>query len=84
MESTSAQTYSGPEEIPKIDDINHLPPLVAMAKVPGYLGDISRSKVYELVATGELTRVRIGARAFISGESITAFLTKVLTSGGAA
>jgi excisionase family DNA binding protein len=84
MESASVQTYSGSDEVPKVDDINHLPPLVALTKVPGYLGDISRSKVYELVAAGELTRVRIGSRAFISGESITAFLTKVLTSGGAA
>lgn len=66
-----------------MDDVNKPPPLVAMPKVPWYLGDISRSKVYKLVASGELTRVRIGSRAFISGESITAFLTKVLTSGGA-
>jgi hypothetical protein len=55
-----------------------------MPEVPWYLGHISRSKVYGLVATGELTRVRIGSRAFITGESITALLTKVLTSGGAA
>lgn len=76
MESNSAQGYSGLEEIPRIDGRNHFPPLMAIAKVPGYLGDISRSKVYELVAAGELTRVRIGSRAFISGESIAAFLTR--------
>ena len=55
-----------------------------MPEVPWYLGKISRSKVYHLIDTGELTRVRIGSRAFVSGESITAFLNKVLSSGGAA
>ncbi len=67
-----------------MDDVSNLPPLVAMPKVPGFLGDISRSEVYKLVSEGELTRVRIGRRAFISGESIAAFLRKVLTSGGEA
>jgi excisionase family DNA binding protein len=65
-------------------DTMHLPPLVAMPDVPNYLGDISRSKVYELVASGELTRIRIGRRAFISGESIAGFLSKLIAEGGAA
>jgi excisionase family DNA binding protein len=65
-------------------DTMHLPLLVAMPDVPKYLGDISRSKIYELVANGELTRIRIGRRAFISGESIAGFLDKLLTSGDAA
>jgi len=65
-------------------DKTNLPPLVAIPDVPNYLGDISRSKVYELVASGELTRIRIGRRAFISGESIAGFLDKLLTSGDAA
>lgn len=65
-------------------DTKHLPPLIAIPEVPRYLGDISRSKVYELVATGDLTRIRIGRRAFISGESIGLFLNKLLTSGDAA
>jgi excisionase family DNA binding protein len=61
-----------------------LPVLVAMPEVPKYIGDISRSKVYELVAAGELRRIRIGRRAFISGESITGFLSKLVAEGGAA
>lgn len=65
-------------------DTTHLPSLVAMPDVPNYLGDISRSKIYELVANGELKRIRIGRRAFISGESIAGFIDKLLTSGDAA
>ncbi|WP_343577475.1 helix-turn-helix domain-containing protein [Mycobacterium sp.] len=60
------------------------PPLVAIPKVPEFIGGISRSKVYELIDAGELRRIRIGRRAFISGDSIAAFLRKVLTSGDAA
>jgi len=65
-------------------DKTHIPPLVAMPDVPIYLGNISRSKLYELVASGDLTRIRIGRRAFISGESIAGFIDNLLSSGDAA
>jgi excisionase family DNA binding protein len=84
MKSLNTQRCSIPEPTAQVVDVNSPPPLVAIPEVSGYLGNISRSKVYELVASGQLTRVRIGSRAFVSGESITAFLDKVLTNGGAA
>jgi hypothetical protein len=83
MKSTDMQAYPIPELTPPLPSVEKLPRLVAMPEVPWYLGEISRSKVYGLVASGELKRVHIGARAFITGESIAAFVAKVLTSGGA-
>jgi hypothetical protein len=83
MKSIEAQGRLTSARTPPLDSAGKPPPLVAMPEVTWYLGNISRSKVYGLIATGELTRVRIGSRAFITGESITAFLTKVLTNGGA-
>lgn len=84
MTSTDTQWYSMPEAAMQTADVNRPPPLVAIGEAPGYLGNISRSKVYELVAGGRLTRVHIGSRALISGDSIAAFLAEVLNSGGAA
>jgi hypothetical protein len=82
MKSVDAQWYSPPEAAPPAADDHYPPPLVPIGEAPGYLGHISRSKLYVLVASGELKKVRIGSRAFISGESITAFLNKVLSSSG--
>ena len=84
MESIDVQPYSALSDVSLIGDTVKVPLLVPIPNVPNYLGHISRSKVYRLVAEGELTRVRIGSRAFISGESITALLGKVLSSGNAA
>jgi predicted DNA-binding transcriptional regulator AlpA len=84
MKSTDTWGLSIPALAPPLPSVEKLPPLVAMPEVPSYLGKISRSNVYKLVDAGELTRVHIGSRAFITGESITAFLSKVLSSGGAA
>jgi len=54
-----------------------------MADVPEYLGNVSRSKVYDLVANGQLMRVRIGGRAFVTGDSIAVFLGTILGDDGA-
>jgi hypothetical protein len=74
MESTEAQGHSILERTPPLDNVGEVPALVAIPEVPRFVGKVSRSKVYGLVADGELTRVHIGSRAFITGESITAFL----------
>lgn len=81
MRSIGKQAYPEFDHILKGWDPADLPALVPIAEVPRYLGHVSRSKVYELVASGELIRVRIGSRAFVSGESIAAFLKRVLASG---
>jgi hypothetical protein len=54
--------------------------LVPIPDSCGVLGGIGRTKLYELINDGKLTRVRIGARAFITGESLESFLAG-LTGG---
>ena len=54
--------------------------LVPIPDSCGVLGGIGRTKLYELINDGRLTRVRIGARAFITGESLESFLAE-LTDG---
>lgn len=40
------------------------------------LGGLGRTTIYELCEAGELTRVRIGTRAFITAESIRALIAR--------
>ena len=49
--------------------------LVPIPDSCGVLGGIGRTKLYELINDGQLTRVRIGSRAFITGESLENFLS---------
>jgi hypothetical protein len=42
------------------------------------LGNVSRTTVYDLVKRGELTKVNIGARAFITVASIDDYLARLL------
>lgn len=81
MRSVDKQVHPENIRFPAGWDPADLPALVPIGEVPWYLGHVSRSKVYGLVASGELMRVRIGSRAFVSGESIAAFLKRVLASG---
>lgn len=41
------------------------------------LGGVSNSTVYNLIERGDLTRVKIGARAFIPMASIEAYLARI-------
>jgi len=82
MRFASTQTYSRTESDRLPHAVDNPPPLVALAEVSRYLGNISRSTVYKLVATGQLKRVRIGSRAFVAGESITALLSTLLSDAG--
>lgn len=47
-----------------------------------YLGGISKVKLYELINAGELARVKIGRRSFITDQSLDAYLERL--TGGAA
>ena len=44
------------------------------------LGGISRSKLYELLDSGELERVHIGVRAFVTRRSINAYIDRLLAA----
>ncbi len=41
------------------------------------LGNISRSTLYELIESGEIKKVNIGRRAFITAESIHAYVARL-------
>jgi excisionase family DNA binding protein len=44
---------------------------------------LGRSSLYNLVDRGELVRVRIGHRAYITRESLDAFLRRIIDKGQA-
>ena len=53
------------------------PRLIPVPGVQADLGGISRTSVYELISSGELTKVNIGRRSFITEESLTAYLSRL-------
>lgn len=54
-----------------------IPRLVPVDDAMRELGNIGRTTLYELIGQGHLTRARIGRRAFITGESIAAYITSI-------
>ena len=48
-----------------------------MAVLSKHLGGIGITTVYKLVAEGELTKVNIGRRAFITRKSIEAYVDRL-------
>lgn len=48
--------------------------LLPIADAQSALGGISRTTVYRLVDEGALTRVNIGRRSFITGDSIDSYI----------
>jgi predicted DNA-binding transcriptional regulator AlpA len=51
--------------------------LVPITDTCGRLGGISRTTVYELINRGELVKVNIGARGFVTAESIAAYVGRL-------
>ncbi|BBY89302.1 helix-turn-helix domain-containing protein [Mycolicibacterium tokaiense] len=47
------------------------------------LGNIGRTTLYSLIDAGELQRVKIGNRAFVTATSVEAFLTRLCGSDDA-
>lgn len=52
--------------------------LVPIADAQIALGGISRTTLYRLVSDGALTRVNIGRRAFVTAESIDAYVESLM------
>ncbi|MDF3283374.1 helix-turn-helix domain-containing protein [Gordonia sp. N1V] len=50
--------------------------LVPITDTQTLLGGLGRTTIYELAEAGELTRVRIGTRSFITAESIHALIER--------
>ncbi len=51
--------------------------LVSIEDTQQELGGISRTTLYRLIEEGHLIRARIGRRAFITGDSIAAFIASI-------
>jgi excisionase family DNA binding protein len=47
------------------------------------LGGVSRTTVYELVNQGELVKVNIGRRGFITAESLAAYVDRLAEAASA-
>ena len=50
--------------------------LMSIDETKGKLGGVSRAGVDNLIADGELTKVKIGTRAFVTRESLVRFLDR--------
>ena len=53
------------------------PLLHSVADAGTQLGGSSRSRVYELIAAGELETVSIGRRTFVTGDSLAAYVDRL-------
>ncbi len=58
------------------EEVRRLVPMPASQEV---LGGIGRTKLYELVSEGEITKVNIGSRSFITAESLEKYLDRLVT-----
>ncbi|BCO40589.1 hypothetical protein MINTM001_17280 [Mycobacterium paraintracellulare] len=57
--------------------------LLPQGEVRTLLGGISRTKVWELVNAGELVRVNIGTRSFITAKSVAAYVDRLAAAASA-
>ncbi|MGO9157642.1 helix-turn-helix transcriptional regulator [Mycobacterium sp.] len=51
--------------------------LLSIPETRHVLGDIGHTTVYELVKRGEIVKVNIGRRGFITSESLEAYLNRL-------
>jgi hypothetical protein len=63
------------------DEVRRLVPIPQTCKV---LGDVGRTTVYTLVDRGDLVKVNIGRRSFITAESLTAYVDRITEAAVAA
>jgi hypothetical protein len=57
--------------------------LVPLEEAMHQLGDIGRTKLYELFDADELVRVHVGRRSFVLAESLTAYVARLGETAGA-
>jgi hypothetical protein len=51
--------------------------LIPIQRTCSALGDVSRTTVYDLVNRGELVKVNIGRRGFITAKSLAAYVDRI-------
>lgn len=59
--------------------VKRLVPILEARKV---LGGIGHTTVYELIKRGEIVKVNIGRRGFITSESLEAYMDRLSASSG--
>lgn len=57
--------------------------LMPLPEAMRLLGGIGRTKTYELVNDGEITKVKIGSRSFITTDSLEAYLGRLVSGAEA-
>lgn len=57
--------------------------LTPIDRARAVLGDVGRTKVYELVNAGEIVKVSIGRRSFITTESLAAYVDRLSEAASA-
>jgi hypothetical protein len=57
--------------------------LLSIPEAQRELGEIGRTTLWKLAKTGEVTEVRIGHRAFITAESIAAYVERIIAAASA-
>ena len=65
-----------------MDDTTQIRRLVPIPETRRLLGNIGHSTVYELVGRGELVKVNIGRRAFVTSDSINAYMDRLAQTYG--
>lgn len=67
-------------------DSDTAPFLISIPDAQKLMGGLSRGTVYKLINAGEINRVNIGNRVFVTTESIAAYVDRIASaaSGGAA
>ena len=55
--------------------------LVPIDQAQSELGGIGRTTLYRLIEEGHLVRANIGRRAFITGDSIAAYIETIVAAG---
>ncbi|PVB20770.1 DNA-binding protein [Mycobacteroides abscessus] len=50
--------------------------------VGAVLGGLGRTKIDELVSAGDLAKVRVGRRAFVTAKSVAAYVDRLASDSG--
>ena len=84
MLSTTAQTQAvNPEQRGDAMTISPGQLLIPIPDTCSKLGGVSRTTVYDLVNQGELVKVNIGRRGFITSESLAAYVDRLREAASA-
>jgi hypothetical protein len=73
-EAVQAAIAESPAERPPTIEPEPIARLLPVEEARRYLGGISRTMLYQLMSRGDIRRVNIGRRSFVSAESLQAYV----------